>query len=133
MAKTAGPVLSGKKAALHVDSADTEFGKWSANEEWDEESYATSHTNGKKKVEGGNGQLKGQVEGKRRTDGGKIEVVAAGGNKYPLKLFFDEAGNTGIDIPSAYVNNLGFEADPSTGAVQSYSFAFLSDGEWSYF
>lgn len=131
MAKVAGPTLSGKSAALSVDSQDVEFGKWSANEEWDEESYATSHTNGKKKAEAGNGQLKGQVEGKRRTDGGKIEAIAQGGEKYPLILYFQDAG-AGISVPSALISNLGFEADPSTGAVQSYSFSFVSDGDWTY-
>lgn len=128
-----GPVQSGRYGSVSVvGTPDTavEITKWNRQGEVDTDRYATSFTDGNKVSEPGNYMASGTVEGKRRTDSGKIEAILQEGSKVTLKLGFNST--TGITQP-ATIKNLKFEVDVDGGGMQGYTFDWESNGPSVYY
>jgi hypothetical protein len=123
-----GPTQSGRLGKVYkAGSPDTEIEitKWSRQGEVDTDRFATSMSDGHKQSQPGNKAATGTVEGRRRTDGGKIEAILAEGDQVTLKLGF--TSTNGISQPCT-IKSLSFEVDADSGAMQSFSFTWESNG-----
>lgn len=126
----AGTTQSGTEGRCLIGAVEFEITKWTFKEAADSEDYASSKTEGKKKVVGGNSQASGAVEFKRVTeDGFRAEQLARANTKVALVLKHDS--DSGWTIPSAFISNLNLECDNDTGAIQGGSFDYKSDGDYT--
>lgn len=133
MAFTPGPVQSGRYGKVYkagTPDVEIEITKWSRQGEVDTDVYATSLTDGDKVSNPGNKSATGTVEGKRRTDSGKIEAILQEGDQVTLKLGFNSS--SGISQP-ATIKNLQYEVDVDGGAMQTFSFNWESNGPKSFY
>ena len=122
-------VLTGNTGTVEAGSSTVlEITKWSFTTKSELTVWASNTSNGHKKRKGGTKDGTGSIEGKY-DDSQPVEDILEEGSEVTLTLVRD-TGNE-ITVP-AVIEQLEFEVDVDSGAVQSWTASFGSNGAWSY-
>lgn len=129
----AGPVQSGRHGKCYksgTPDVEIEITKWTRQGEAQTDVYATSLTDGEQVSSPGNLRATGTIEGKRRTDSGKIEAIILEGDQVTLKLGFNST--TGMNQP-ATIKSIQYEVDVDGGGMQTFVANWESNGARTFY
>ena len=128
--------IKGREGACDANGAELEITQWDGTSETDVESFASSITNGKKVAIPGNGQFQGTVQGKISAEQ-VLHDVLQDGDEAALKLYVTrQAQGTNkriyVDLPVVLVSSLQYASDPNGGTGATFSFSFVSSGDYEF-